>query len=508
MLIPARTGGTSVARTGSMPLATSIPAEVWILAAVTAIGALLRFAMLGTQSYWVDEAQAANELHLSFGAMLHTIGTSEPNPPLFFVLGWLWTNLFGTAEAGLRSMSALAGTVVIPLAYLCGRELVSKRAGLAAAALVALNPFMIWYSQEAREYMLLAAFCAASLLFFARCLGSPGTRNLLWWALFSALAVLTHYFAVFLVGPEAVWLLYRARSRAAVVSVLVVAVVQGALLPHFLNHASHPRDWIGAFPLAIRIKQVPVAFGLGTLYQSSIVNYGLIGAAVLVGLLIVLLVVGAGERQLRGAGVAALLAAAVLLAPLALAALGRDYYIARALIPAWVPLALVVGAACTVPVSRSRSVAYAGAALGVLLLAAFVYAQVRIDTHSQYQRPDWRGVAGALGAPAGVRAIIAYDGKFAEAPLTFYLPGTAQAGATPVSLGEVDVVGSTWQAPPRRLPAGVHLIGRRPVNGYLVDRFSVPAGWRLTAAQLAAQAGSLLAPSQPQPAVLIQRRSA
>ena len=64
---------------------------------------------------------------------------------------------------------------------------------------------------------------------------------------------------------------------------IVVAAVQVALLPHFLGHASHPRDWIGAFPLAIRIKQVPVAFGLGSLYQSSIVNYGLIGAAVLAG---------------------------------------------------------------------------------------------------------------------------------------------------------------------------------------------------------------------------------
>ena len=103
-------------------------------------------------------------------------------------------------------MSAIAGTAVIPIAYLCGRELVSKRAGLLAAALAAVSPFMIWYSQEAREYMLLAAFCGASVLFFARCLRSPSRRNLAWWAVFSGLAVLTHYFAAFLVAPEAIWL--------------------------------------------------------------------------------------------------------------------------------------------------------------------------------------------------------------------------------------------------------------------------------------------------------------
>jgi hypothetical protein len=494
-----------------MPLATSISAEVWILAAITVVGALLRFAMLGTQSYWVDEAQAANELHLSFGAMLHAIGSSEPNPPLFFVVGWVWAKLFGTSEAGLRSMSALAGTAVIPIAFLCARELISKRAGLAAAALVALNPFMIWYSQEAREYMLLAAFCGASLLFFVRSQRTRSARDLAGWALFSALAVLTHYFAAFLVAPEALWLLSRPahpRSRGSWAAVGAVAAVQVALLPHFLDHASHPRDWIGAFPLAIRIKQVPVAFGLGTLYQSPIVNDGLIGAAVLAGLLIVLLVVGAGARQLRGAGIAALLAGLVLLVPLALAVLGRDYYIARALIPAWVPLAVVIGAACTVPVDRGRGVAYGGAALGLVLLGGFVYAQVRIDTHDQYQRPDWRGVAAALGPASGPRAVLAYDGKFAEAPLSFYLPGSRVAGGAPVALGEVDVVGSTFQSIPRRLPAGVRLIDSKSVGGYQVARFSVPAAWRLDAGQLVARAGSLLGPPELEPAVLIQRGSA
>jgi mannosyltransferase len=508
MLLPARTGGASVARTGSMPLAMSIPSEVWILAAITALGALLRFAMLATQSYWVDEAQAANELHLSFGTMLSTIGHAEPNPPLFFVVGWVWAKVFGTSEAGLRSLSAIAGTAVIPLSYLCGRELVSKRAGLLAATLVAFSPFMIWYSQEAREYMLLTAFCATSVLFFARCLRSPSRRSLAWWAVFSGLAVLTHYFAAFLVAPEAIWLVVRNRDRATWFAVIILAAVQLALLPHFLGHASHPRDWIGAFPLAIRIKQVPVALGLGSLDQSSIVNYGLIGAAVLAGALIVLLVIGADRQELRGAGVAAALAGLVLLVPLGLAVAGRDYYIARALIPAWVPLAVVIGAACSIPAARNRPVAYGGAALFAMLIAAFVYAQVRIDTHHQYQRPDWRGVAAALGSPSGTRAIVAYDGKFAEAPLNFYLRGSSVASDAPIRLDEVDVVGSSLQTPSRGLPPGVRLIGTRTIDSYRVARFAVPAGWRLDPAQLAARAGSLLGPAPAQAAVLIQGPSA
>jgi hypothetical protein len=138
---------------------------------------------------------------------------------------------------------------------------------------------------------------------------------------------------------------------------------------------------------------VPVAFGLGNLYESSAVHYGLLGAAVLAGAVIVLVVIGSDSRELRGVGAAAALAAVVLLVPLVLALLGEDYYIPRALMPAWIPLAVVVAAACTAPRAR-----VAGAVLAAILLASFVYAQVKINDSPQYQRPDWRGVAAALGS--------------------------------------------------------------------------------------------------------------
>ncbi len=385
MLIPARTGAASVARNDLTSWALRIPAETWLLAGVTIVGAVLRFTTLASQSYWFDEAQAAHELHLSFGAMLHLWSANEPNPPLYFVLAWPWAKLFGTGEAGLRSLSALLGTAVIPITYLCGRELVSRRAGLLAATFAALSPFMIWYSQEAREYMLTAALAGASVLFFARVWHRPSRRNLVWWAVFSALALLTQYFVVFLVAAEAIGLLYRVRDRACLLAVGAMVVVEATLIPHLVAHASHPASWIDGFPLSIRVQQVPVTFGLGTLYQSSFVSYGLLGAAGLAGCVIVLLVIGADRAQLRGAGLAAALAAAVLLVPLVLAELGHDYYEARAMMPAWIPLAVVLGAACTAPRARA-----AGGALAVVLLAAFVYAGIRIDASAQYQRPNWR----------------------------------------------------------------------------------------------------------------------
>ena len=483
-------------------------AEVWLLVGLTVVGAALRFATLTSQSYWLDESTTVHEVGMSFGALLHAVRVNETTPPLYFVLAWLWSKLFGTGEAGLRSLSAIAGVAVIPIAYLCGRELVSRRAGLVAAALTAVSPLMIWYSQEARSYMLLVAFCGASFLFFARGWKAPSSRNVYAWALFSGLAVLTHFFAGFLVAPEAVLLLYRARNRAGVIAVGAVAIVQAAVLPLAVSDTTHPLNWINAFPLAVRIQQVPTEFGLGSLYQSSLVSYGLLAAAALSACLIALLLIGATRSQLIGAGVAAGLVVFVVLVPLVLAVLGRDYYVARNLMPAWIPLTVVIGAACTAPRAR-RS----GAALAVAVLAVFVWAGIRIDDNPQYQRPNWRGVAAALGSPVGTRAVIAYDGTFATGPLAIYLHGISWSGPTqappvstaPVTVSEVDVVGNVWDTTPATLPAGVRLVGRRRVDNYLVERFALSPAWNLTPAEIALHAGALLGP-QPAglPGVLIQ----
>jgi uncharacterized membrane protein len=484
--------------------------EAWLLVGVIVLAAVLRFVTLTSQSYWFDEAQAAHELHLSFAGMWSAWSANEPNPPLYFVVAWPWAKLFGTGEAGLRSLSALLGTAVVLLTYLCGRELVSRRAGLVAAIFAALNPFMIWYSQEAREYMLLAALAGASVLFFVRALRAPSRRHLILWAVFSGLALLTQYFAGFLVAAEALALLYVVRNRATVVCVSAMVVIELALIPHLVGHASHPAGWIDSFPLSIRIQQVPVAFALNTLYQSSIVSYGLLGAAVLVAALIAMLVVGATSAELRGAGLAAALGASVVLVPLVFALLGHDYYEARALIPGWIPLAVLIAAACTA--SRARA---AGAGLAVLVCCAFVYAGIRIDTEPQYQRPDWRAVATALGAPRGTRAIVADDGDLAAAPLAIYLPDvpwtaagqTPQVSQAPVTVREVDIVGNIYQTL-GKLPPGITMIGSRTVNDYRIDRFELARPWHLSPAAIGARASALLGPAPPGPDVLIQNQSA
>src|SRR4029077_1369851 len=125
-------------------------------------------------------------------------------------------------------------TVTVIAAYGAGAALVSRRVGQVAAALVAVNPFLIWYSQEARAYAPVTLFIAVGLWFLGRALA--GERwGLAGWAIVSGLALATHYLASFVVVPEVLWLVDSVRVRRRVLwAVLIPAVVLIAELPLLL----------------------------------------------------------------------------------------------------------------------------------------------------------------------------------------------------------------------------------------------------------------------------------
>ena len=177
----------------------------------------------------------------------------------------------------------------------------------------------------------------------------------------------------------------------------------------------------------------------------------------------------------------------------------------RRRLAAWLPLAIVLAAACTVPHAR-----IAGGAFALVIIGGFLYAGIRIDNNPQYQRPNLRGVATALGHPVVRRAVVAYDGDFAAQPLAVYLRGVPWPPGpnVPATVNEVDIVGGGWQTIPNPLPAGVRLIARTPVDGFLVARFALQPAWQGAPATLGARAGALLTPAAASPRVLIQRPGA
>ena len=224
------------------------------VAALTVLGAALRFYRLGHQGFWFDEGNTALLVHFSPGKMLGLIPQTESTPPLYYCVAWVWARIFGYGEVGLRSLSALAGVALIPVLYGAGFKLVSRRAGLIVAALAACNPLLIWYSQEARSYELVALLTGVSLLTFAYAHASPRPRVRVAWVIACALALATHYYAALVVVPEALWLLYaHRRSRPVQIAFGVVAMCGVGLIPLAIGQQSTGRaNWIAHAPFGRR----------------------------------------------------------------------------------------------------------------------------------------------------------------------------------------------------------------------------------------------------------------
>jgi uncharacterized membrane protein len=471
------------------------------VSALTVLAAVLRFYGLGHQGFWFDEANTALLVRFSPGRMLGLIPQTESTPPLYYCVAWVWARVFGDGEAGLRSLSALAGVLVVPVAYGATAKLISRRAGLIAAGLTACNPLLIWYSQEARSYELLVLLTAVSLLAFAYARADPSPTRLGLWVLASALALATHYYAVVAIAPQAVWLLCELRHRRPVqLAVGIVAVCGLALIPLALSQSSTGHDsWIANSPLGLRLAQIIPQFLIGTGAPARTLLKFLAMALVLVAL--ALLAVRADPEERRPALAVGALAIAGFVLSLAFLAAGSDALITRNILPVWLPAAMLVAGGLAL--RRARAL---GVAIAVALCAIGLTATVGVAADSSLQRPDWRPVARALGPrPAPGRARLILIQHYRDLlPLSLYTPDLKfqRAGAA-AGVSEIDVISIRspqqrlcwWGAACNLIPSqmqsrydipGFHEVSLRHVEQFAIMRLVSRRPVRVTRAAVAA----------------------
>jgi hypothetical protein len=275
---------------------------------------------------------------------------------------------------------------------------------------------------------------ALSFLCFVAVLDTRERRWLAWWAVVSALALMSHFFAVFLVGPEAVWLLLAWRGRRPAVAVGGVAAIGLALLPVAIVDTTHGTGWIADSPLAERVGRTAGEFAIGPVARPGWFGSGLVVFAGLAVVGLAAIGVGLSGRQRRSAVLALAIGGCAVAIPFGMAALGADLLNPRNLAAAWLPLTVVVAAGL-----GSRRAGRAGAVGVALACACSLAVTVGMSMRTDLRRPDWRAVAAEMGPITSARAVIA-DATGAE-PLRIYLPQVALgAGSTPTLIREIALV--------------------------------------------------------------------
>jgi hypothetical protein len=211
-----------------------------LVAAITVVGLALRLA-LADQGPFGDELFTYDETRGSLADVFDGMERNEVNPPLYYLLAWASQQL-GSSASWLRLPSLVAGTAVIPLVYVLGRRASGSAAGLLASALVALSPFALFYSTEARAYSLAMMLSAASALLLLRALERRSAAS---WAAYGVVvcaAMYTHYTLVFVLGVQAVWALWTRRElwRELLAVYAVAAVAYIPWVPSLMAQRDEP----------------------------------------------------------------------------------------------------------------------------------------------------------------------------------------------------------------------------------------------------------------------------
>jgi hypothetical protein len=180
--------------------------------AIVALAFVLRLVNLGGRPLWYDEAFAVLYAEKPFETMLYGTLTqvggaaADVHPLFFYSILHAWMGVVSQSPLAVRALSALLGTATTAVVYLLARRLFDRRTGLAAAVIVAVAPFPIYYSQEARMYALLGLAAIAAVYFFVRAWAGGRRGDWITFAIFGALALYAHNLGFAFIAGLDLWI--------------------------------------------------------------------------------------------------------------------------------------------------------------------------------------------------------------------------------------------------------------------------------------------------------------
>lgn len=277
-----------VAPDGSAPDA-GVPWLTVGTAVVLFLAVVVRFATVSP--LWLDEAQTVAIARLPLGDLVEGL-RHDGAPPLFYAMLHLWMSVFGDGDLAVRFLPGLFGVLALPLTWAAGRRLGGPAVAWSALILVAVSPFAVRYSTEARMYSLVVVLVLVGYLAVTELIERPRSRRAqIATGLVTGALLLTHYWALYLVLVTGVTLLVVARrgpsqardgARRGLAAMAVGSLAFVPWLPAFLYQARHTgTPWGGAGRLRSLVDTV-FHFSGGYWDPGLVVGlatYGLIGLA-------------------------------------------------------------------------------------------------------------------------------------------------------------------------------------------------------------------------------------
>lgn len=431
------------------------PSVGWLLMAVLllvlAFG--LRVHCLGDQSLWYDEGTSVRAAERDASTIVAG-AAHDIHPPGYNLLLAGWEDFVGDSEFALRFLSVLLSLLSVALIGAIGRRLFSPSTGLLVMLLAAVNPFQIWYAQEARMYAMLGAVSAASVLLTVEVLSIPGQMTsgrfqarraaavIGGFVLVNTLGLYTHYTFPFVLLAESVgflvWLMGRPQKMHGIVTWALLNLASLALFAPWLSVAYRQlTTWPRVLAPEVGLVQLAGATAYGLTLPPEAVRAGLVPLLILA-LAGLLPPIDPERRYLRFSERIALVALWVLVPVAIPVAMGvvREPFL-KFFVPSGLALQLLVarGVVMVFRLGRRDLSTTRGSMLGgwltrliaVLLLITGLLQPVSVGLANLYENPayardDYRGIAHYIKQAAGPEAAVVLDAPSQVEVFTYYYP--------------------------------------------------------------------------------------
>jgi uncharacterized membrane protein len=264
---------------------------------VISLGVIFRFTNLDQKFYWFDEVRTSIWLSgytptkvsqtLANGQLLtpadlqryqypipettildvaSNLARYNPqHPPLFYILERWWVKFWGHSIAVARSLPAIFGTLaLLPMYWLCRELFQSNEIAWVGTTLMAISPFFVLYSQEARQYSLWSGLVLLLCTAFLRAIRLNTLQSWRIYCLTLVINIYTFLFTVFVALGHGIYILVIEKLQ---LSQKVKRFIQAILLAFILC-----LPWFAVLRYKTGLKWIEEDIGFSTTLQINLID--------------------------------------------------------------------------------------------------------------------------------------------------------------------------------------------------------------------------------------------
>src|SRR4030043_840614 len=403
---------------------TKIIKENYILISILFLAIILRLISLN-QSFWLDETTSGYVARdFNFGQIIKGFAPGDFHPPLYYLLLRGWGLLFGFSEVALRSLSVLFGVGSVWIIYKIVKEMGLKHPEL-ASIMLATSGLYIYFSQEARMYILASFLVLLSFLFFVKTLKKGRVGDFIGFSISLALSGMTHYLTLTMIPVY--WLIGVIKKKnfiwwkkfiASHIIMLGFYILWSPLLLKQIKNSlsvslTAPSWWIVLGKTTFKeILLVPVKFTIGRISLDNKIFY----AFVIIFSLSIFgyLLIKAMKNYKNSLPILLWLTIPLLLAiVIGLKVSVFSYFRLLFILPAYY-LLVVFGLN---NLNKRKRIIFIIFILFINLSTSFIYL-----TNSKYQRENWRGLTNYIRINSSSSSIVLFPATTGTEAFCYYAP--------------------------------------------------------------------------------------